>query len=190
MGCQPSMCDIRGRVCSRDSVSPSCHQRRLETVPSTRGCGGGPRCPPHRPGRQSGPRGPFKSSRPSSGRGRDYSGLSRMDSSGTDADERNAPLRARPACLCPPPALPACLHRHRLQHCTAQPPAWCSAVAGTKFHWAFGRAASGLEPWLSPSPASVSPSVAWVCPPWLPAGNLRIDGAVWAEAGGGGRHLP
>ena len=62
--------------------------------------------------------------------------------------------------------------------------------AGTKFHWAFGRAASGLEPQLSPSPASVSPSVAWVCPPWLPVGSLRIDGAVWAEAGGGGRHHP
>lgn len=104
----------------------------LRLFPALGGVGGAPRCPPHRPGRQSGPRGPFKSSRPSSGRGRDYSGLSRMDSSGTDADERNAPLRARPACLCPPPAPPACLHRHRLQHCTAQPPAWCSAVAPTR----------------------------------------------------------
>lgn len=41
-------------------------------------------------------RAPFKSSRPSSGPGRDYSGLSRVDSSGTGADERNAPPRAGP----------------------------------------------------------------------------------------------
>lgn len=51
------------------------------------------------PSCQSDHRAPFKSSRPSSGPGRDYSGLSRVDSSGTGADERNAPPRVPD---CPP----------------------------------------------------------------------------------------
>lgn len=37
----------------------------------------------------------FKSSRPSSGHGRGYSSLSKVDSCGTNADERNAPLWAQ-----------------------------------------------------------------------------------------------
>ena len=110
MGCQPSLCDVRGRVCPPVTQFPLVViSEGLRLFPALGGVGGGPRCLPHRPGRQSGPRGPFKSSRPSSGRGRDYSGLSRMDSSGTDADERNAPLRARPACLPLSTASPACL---------------------------------------------------------------------------------
>lgn len=62
------------------------------------GCQGALSSPPPCPAvSQARPGPPLKSSRPSSGRGRDYSGLSRVDSSGTEADERNAPPRAGPA---------------------------------------------------------------------------------------------
>lgn len=74
-----SPCDVSG--CSRLPMTrfPHCpHHGWLEAVPRTGagggwgsegGCWGAPLPPP---GRQSGPPGPFKPSRPSSGRGRDY----------------------------------------------------------------------------------------------------------------------
>lgn len=166
---------------SRDSVSPHHHQWWFGAVPSTGGCWRAPGAPLHRPGRQSGPRGPFKSSRPSSGRGRDYSSLSRMDSSGTVADERNAPPRARPAGLCPPqaPAGPDAVSSAALE-------LWLlPGEAGTKPHQTLSREASGPVAQLSPFPASVSSSVAWARPPgcsWVIWGST---GAVWAEAAGG-----
>lgn len=159
---------------SRDSVSPRCHQRRLEAVPSTRGCGGG--APGARPislqpsVRPAGPLQVVTAQQWSPGR--DYSGLSRMDSSGTDADERRrapAGQAGLPALSAASPRLPAFLNTtsSTAQHSPSPgaqlwPP---PGKANTKFHWAFGRAASGLEPWLRPLPSLSFP----ICSMGVPA---------------------
>lgn len=141
---------------------------------------------------QSGLLGPFKSSQPSSCSRGHLSGLSGMDSSGTDADQWNAPPPAQPAhpgpLLGPPPTCP---HGQCLQCCIAQPPSWPRsygprlAETGTKSLWTLSRDAP--VPCLTfPIRSMGMPVVAacWSFEDWMKA--------VRAEVGGGerGRETP
>lgn len=123
-----------------DSVSPSsplgvarsCSQGWRKDV-------GGLQLPP--PGRQSGLPGPFKSSRPSSGRGRDYPACPGWTQVEPKADERNAPPRAQPGrlCLLPAPAPSPAGARPQL-------------LSPTEHHGTLSPTASRVAARLSPSP--------------------------------------
>lgn len=94
VGCQASLCMYL-------QVTELAHhhsQRWLGAVPAWRGVMGAPGDPPLPPPPvyQSGLQGPFKLSQPSSCSRGHHSGLSRMDSSGTDADQWDVPTG--PAC--------------------------------------------------------------------------------------------
>lgn len=178
---QLSPCDVSG--CSRLPMTrfPHCHHHGwLEAVPSTGGWGGlgiggrmlGGPAPPSRPSVR--PAGPLQAVTAQQWPGEGLPSLSRMDSSGTDADERNAPPRAPPARLClrpaPPPAADSApgAEPRRPSPATEPRPRPARSSRGPR-----GAA-------LQPSPGSVSPSVAWVRP-------LRAEGGLCGQRRRGAR---
>ena len=124
MGCQPSLCDVRGRVCPPVTQFPLVViSEGLRLFPALGGVGGGPgACPiglavSQARGAPSSRHGPAV-----------VAGGIIPACPGWTQVEPTLTSGTRPC----GPAPPACLHRHRLQHCTAQPPARRSAVAPTR----------------------------------------------------------
>lgn len=159
---------------SRDSVSPRCHQRGLRLFPALGGVGGG--APGAAPSawpsvRPAGPLQVVTAQQWS--RGGLFrpvqDGLKWNPQLGPSGRQRPSPGKAGlPAFVRRQPRLP-CLHRNTHLSTAAQPPSpalSCGPTSKTfKIPLGLWQTASGLEPSWSPFPASVSPSVAWVCLP-------------------------